>query len=82
MAAVTQNQAPYRHVIGDLVTRFFKITGSTGDTLASNMQNIQQVITSPGSLITAVSFTNLGVITFTSSGAITAEIVQVIARVG
>lgn len=90
MAAVTQNAQPYRHVIGDLVVRFFNISGASGSTLNTGMSGIlfvqPQQSTAAGtiSLITAVSVnTQTGVVTFTTGGgAMVTEIVMVIARVG
>jgi hypothetical protein len=86
MAAVTQTTAPSRHVLGDLATRVFTFTGSSGDTLQTGMQQILHVSLSAGSLITAITQTmvaGIGVqLTFTSSGPMTAENIMVFARVG
>lgn len=89
MAAVTQAGQPQRHIIGDLVLRTFTISGVTGSTLSTNMSNVQfvdiQQSTAAGtiSLITAFAVNAVtGVITFTSSGPMVSEVVQVMARVG
>lgn len=89
MAAVTQAGNPQRHVIGDLVLRTFNVSGVTGSTLATGMSAIQfvdiQQSTAAGSISLITSFsvnTVTGVITFTSSGPMVTEVVQVMARVG
>lgn len=33
MAALIPSSPPYRHVMGDLVTRFYNLAGNNGDTL-------------------------------------------------
>ena len=89
MAAVTQGAAPSRHVIGDLVMRIFQVNGASGSTLSTGMTNLLWVDASQSNLggsisvITAIS-TNVvtGVVTFTSSGTMVNEIIQVMARVG
>lgn len=90
MAAVTQGTpAPNRYVIGSLVARFFVVSGVTGSTLNTNMSGIiwadNQGSTQAGtsSLITGMS-TNAttGVITFTSSGPMVSEVIQVFALKG
>jgi hypothetical protein len=81
MSAVTQLTSPYRHVIGDLVCRFYSLTITNGQTLDTGMVNIQGVFIQPA---TSNSITNVaisgGTITFTGTG--TALTVMVIARVG
>lgn len=87
MAAVTQAGQPQRHVIGDLVVRFFTVSGASGSTLPTGMSNIlfatNQQSTAAGtiSLITAMSILG-GTITFTSSAPMVSEVIMVIARVG
>lgn len=88
MAAVTQAGQPQRHVIGDLVVRFFTVSGATGSTLDTGMVNIlfatPQQSTAAGSisLITAMAISG-GRITFTTGGgAMVTEVIMVIARVG
>lgn len=89
MAAVTQGAAPTRHVLGDLVVRFFTVSGATGSTLPTGMSNLlfvtNQQSTAAGtiSLITAISYNAVtGVVTFTSSAPMVSEVIQVMARVG
>jgi hypothetical protein len=82
MAAVTVNNSQYgnRHVIGDLIVRFFNITGASGSTLATGQNNImfidiQKVTqagnplgsTSSASLITGITYTNGANVTLTIS---------------
>ena len=86
MAAVTVNYPPYRHVLGDLATRVFDISGATGSTLATGMTNISfvaiQQSTSAGSASTITSFSvSGGTITFTS-GTMTHEVVMVYGKSG
>jgi hypothetical protein len=87
MAAVTQAGQPQRHVIGDLVVRFFTVSGATGSTLATGMSNIlfatNQQSTAAGSisLITAIAVSG-GQLTITSSNTMVSEVIMVIARVG
>ncbi len=87
MAAVTQGAAPYRHVLGDLVTRIFTVSGVTGSTLDTGQQSILfvaiQQSTSAGtiSLITSFSVSG-GRITFASSAPMVGEVVMVFSRVG
>jgi hypothetical protein len=90
MAAVTTNNQPTRHVFGDCVVRFFDISGASGSTLATGIQQILwigvQQSTSAGvaSAITSFSYTgNPSTITFTTGGgAMTNERIMVIGRVG
>lgn len=94
MAAVVINVAPplaplEKHVVGDLVCKFFNISGATGSTLNTNMSGLvfvtNQQSTGAGtiSLITAMSVNiGTGVITFTSSGSMVNEIIMVMGRVG
>lgn len=94
MAAVVVNVAPplpplQKHVVGDLVCKFFNISGASGSTLATAMSGLvfvtNQQSTGAGtiSLITAISVnTQTGVITFTSSAPMVNEIIMVMARVG
>lgn len=88
MAAVTQAGQPQRHVIGDLVTRIFTVSGATGSTLATGMQNIlwvgvqQSTAAGVASAITSFSVSG-GTITFTTGGGdMTSEVILVLARVG
>lgn len=85
MAAVTQSGAPTRRVIGDLVERFYTVTGVDTNTLTVTQQNIQQVVITPTTAVyvgcTVTGAVNGSVITFAASGAFTAK-VGVISREG
>ncbi len=89
MAAVTQAGQPQRHVIGDLVVRFFTVSGASGSTLDTGMSNIlfatNQQSTAAGtiSLITQIVVSSLtGRLTISSSSTMVSEVIMVIARVG
>ena len=96
MAAVTVNNTPTRHVIGDIVVRFFNVSGASGSTLNTGMNNILFVAVQQSngngtaSVITSFSVAQGvpslspggAVVTFTSSGAMANEIVAVYARQG
>lgn len=89
MAAVTVASTPsnQRHVAGDLVTRYFAISGVTGSTLVTGLLNIQfvdvQQSTQAGtaSLITSFSVSG-GTITFNSSAPMVNEVIGVTGREG
>lgn len=83
MAAVTLVSQSRLHIAGDLCIRFYTITGSTGNTLQLTGQtNLDIVLVQPGSAITGYTQTTPGpqgaILTFTASGAITAETICVI----
>ncbi len=87
MAAVTQAGQPFRHVIGDLVSRIFTVSGATGSTLDTGQSNILMVIvqqsTAAGTISLITSFAvSGGRITFASSAPMVTEVVMVISRVG
>lgn len=84
MAAVTVNNTPSRHVLGDLVCRIFNVSGATGTTLATGFPTIlfvaPQAFTAAGtaSLITGLSVSG-GTVTFTTGGgAMVTEIIEVL----
>lgn len=87
MAAVTITGQFERHITGDLATRFYQVSGVTGSTLATGVAQIKfvdiQQSTAAGtiSLITSFSVSG-GTVTFTSSGPMVTEIIQVIGREG
>ncbi len=88
MAAVTQAGQPFRHVLGDLVSRIFTVSGASGSTLDTGQSNILwvgvQQSTSAGviSLITSFSVSG-GRITFTTGGnPMAGEVILVLSRVG
>lgn len=94
MAAVVVNTTPplpplERHILGDVVCKFFNVSGASGSTLNTGMSGLlfvtNQQSTGAGtiSLITALSVnTATGVVTFTSSGTMVNEIIMVVASVG
>ncbi len=88
MAFVTfGTPAPQRHVIGDLVIKFFVISGASGSTLPTGLGNIlwagNQPFTQAGtaSLLTGLSVSG-GTITLTSSAPMVNEVIMVISRTG
>lgn len=89
MAAVTvaANPPPARHDIGDLIVRYFTISGASGSTLVTGIGNVHFVANQPftvagtASLITGISNSN-GTLTFTSSAPMVTEVIQVIGRKG
>ena len=92
MAAVTINNASstaQRHVLGDVAVRYFNVSGASGSTLNTGLTNIlfvsiqQSNANGTISVITAMNInTTTGVITFTSSGTMTNEVIAVEARQG
>ena len=76
-----------RHVLGDLVTKYFVINGASGSTLATGMSDllwwdVQQYPQGGGaSVITNITQSG-GTLTFTSSGPMVNEVIQVVGRVG
>lgn len=89
MAAVTfgSTNQPQRHVVGDLIERYFTINGPSGSTLATGMINIVWAEMQPfclagtASLITGISVSG-GTLTFTSSGTMVNEVICVSATKG
>ncbi len=79
---------PHRHVIGDLVIKFFAVSGATGSTIHTGDSRIEFVANQPftqagtASLITGISVGANGVITLTSSAPMVKEVIEVISRVG
>lgn len=75
MAAISPTNAPQRHVLGDLVIRFYDLSGNNGDTFTDLAQvNLRDVVITPTTAI-AVGATWAGsVITFTSIGAWAARV--------
>lgn len=82
MAALTRIGTNERHVIGDLVMRFFTVTGVSGDTIDTGQQQIKAVLVPPGSTITGYTVSGSTVTLTTGGGAITEQLVVVISRVG
>lgn len=88
MAAVTLGTlAPTRHVAGNMVFRFFVVSGATGSTLNTGMVDIiwaaNQPFTQAGtvSLMTGLSVSG-STITFTSSAPMVTEVIEVVSLVG
>lgn len=88
MAIVTfGTPAAVRHILGDLVVKFFVVNGASGSTLPTGMSQILFVNAQrfckagTASLITGLSQAG-GTLTFTSSGTMVDEIVEVIGREG
>lgn len=87
MAAVTLTGNSERHVSGDLVDRYFTVSGASGSTLTTGQSQIKfvtiQQSTAAGtiSLITSFSISG-GTITFTSSAPMVTEVVCVTSRIG
>jgi hypothetical protein len=88
MALVTfGTPAVQRHVVGDLVVKFFVVNGASGSTLPTGIASLLFVAPQPfcqagtASLITGLSVSQ-GTITFTSSNTMVNEVVMVIGREG
>jgi len=87
MAAQIPSNTPYRHIIGDLATRFFNLTSvANNDTLTvAGIQDILDVIITPNTTAGAANAPAAtwsgNVVTFLSGGA-WGGTVQVISRVG
>lgn len=78
---------PSRHVVGDLVVKFFAVSGASGSTLHTGMSSLvyvnRQAFTQAGtaSLITGIAVAG-GLLTFTSSNPMVTEVIEVIGREG
>ena len=82
MAALQPTNTPSRHVIGDLVMRFYNLSGNNGDTLTvAGASQILQADPVPTTAISLACTFSGNVITFVSAGAWTAT-VMVTSRVG
>lgn len=82
MAALQSTTPAYRHVIGDMVTRFFTLSGNNGDTLTIIGMGpvILADVTPTTAVSVGVSIAN-NVITFVTAGA-WAGLLQVVTRWG
>ena len=75
MAALTSTTQPYRHVVGDLVMRFYTLSGNNGDTLTiPGAVSILQADPVPTTAINIGATIAGNVITFVTSGAWTATV--------
>lgn len=82
MAALVSTTAPYRHVLGDLVMRFYTLSGNNGDTLTiPGTVTILQADPVPTTAINIGCTFSGNVVTFVSGGAWMAN-VMVTSRVG
>ena len=88
MAAATVNNTPSRHVWGDLVARVFNVSGASGSTLKTGLDNILFVGWQPCTAAGAASILSTysdshGTLTLTTTGASMAqEVLIVIGRTG
>lgn len=89
MALVPSTGQPTRHVAGNLVFRFLTVSGPTGSTVDTGIQNILwtdvQSFNAAGtaSLITGLSFTSTSsILTLTSSAPMVNEVIEVIGLKG
>lgn len=81
MAAIQPTNSPRRHDIGDLITRFYVLSGTNGDTFVCPQQDILNVIITPTTAISVGATWSGSTVTFISGGAWAAR-VQIISRVG
>ena len=82
MPAILPTNTPTRHVIGDLVARFYDLSGNNGDTFQSPVPSLRMVVITPTTAIAVgATFNSQALITFISSGAWAAR-VMVISREG
>lgn len=74
MAALTQTNTPSRHVAGNLVIRFYNLSGTNGDTFTVSAGTIRMVVPVATTAI-AIGCTFTGnTITFVTSGAWSARV--------
>ncbi len=75
MAAVTTTNSPTRHDTGDLIVRFYDMSGGDGDTYTVGQGvNIRDVLVTPTTNISLGASVSGQVITFHSSGAWAAKV--------
>lgn len=79
MAELTKTKV-VQSVFGDQVSITATVTGASGSTYTTNLANLLQVVTSPGTAITGFSFSGGTATLTTGGGAITAEIIQLRGR--
>lgn len=79
MAELTKTKV-VQSVFGDQISITATVTGASGSTYNTGLANLLQLVPSPGTLITGVTFSG-GIATLTTGGgAITAEIIQIRGR--
>lgn len=81
MAALVSTTPLTRHVVGDLSTRFYTVSGTNGDTLATGLPSILNVTVTPTTAVAVGATWTGGTVTFVTGGA-WAGVVQVLSRVG
>ena len=70
MAALTATNQPARHVVGDLVVRFYTLSGNNGDTFTPPGEvNIQAYTFTPTTAISVGITLSNGVLTLVTAGA-------------
>ena len=81
MAALQSTAPPYRHTLGDLVFRFFTLSGANGDTILTPGGNILLAEVQPTTAISVGTTVNGSTVTFVTGGA-WAGTLLVISRTG
>lgn len=81
MAAITQTNAPYRHVIGNMVLRIYLLSGNNGDTFTLPTGTIKTAFITPTTAIAVGATFTSSTITFVTAGAWAAR-VTVLTAVG
>ena len=81
MAVITATNRAQRHDTGDLIVRFYDLSGNNGDTFDAGTKNIRMVIVTPTTAISVGATYSGSIVTFISSGAWAAK-VAVWSRVG
>jgi hypothetical protein len=77
MAEVTQNSVRF-NVNGNRRDQYYNVTGASGNTLTTGLNNIFQVNVGPLATNPPTVTASGGVVTFTSSGTFTNALVQVV----
>ncbi len=74
MAAITQTNANYRHVLGDTVMRIYLLSGNNGDTFTVPTGSIKTAIVTPTTAIAIGCTFTSNTITFVTAGAWAARV--------
>ncbi len=74
MAALAPTNVPQRHVLGDLVARFYDLSGNDADTFTPAQSGIRQVVITPTTTVAVGATVSSGVITFHAGGAWAAKV--------